>query len=59
MEANYNELFHLMFVEGNPAGVKCMLHEKGMILNRLRLPLVPVSEETHVRIKRALAKFSR
>lgn len=57
MEANYNELFHLMFVEGNPAGVKCMLHEKGMILNRLRLPLVPVSEETHAKIKRALAKF--
>ncbi|MGI6573998.1 MAG: 4-hydroxy-tetrahydrodipicolinate synthase [Fermentimonas sp.] len=57
MEANYNELFHLMFVEGSPAGVKCMLHEKGMIHNCLRLPLVPVSEETHAKIKIALAKF--
>ena len=57
MEENYNELFHLMFVEGNPSGVKCMLYQKGMIANCLRLPLVPVSEKTHAQIKQELSKF--
>lgn len=57
MEANYDRLFHLMFVEGNPSGVKCMLHLKGMIANRLRLPLVPVSEKTHQEIKEELSRF--
>ncbi len=57
MEANYDRLFHLMFVEGNPSGVKCMLHLKGMIANRLRLPLVPVSEKAHQEIKEELSRF--
>ncbi|MFA7492078.1 MAG: 4-hydroxy-tetrahydrodipicolinate synthase [Proteiniphilum sp.] len=58
MNADFEELFHLMFVEGNPAGVKCLLCLKGMIRNELRLPLVPVSENTLQEIKRELAKFS-
>lgn len=32
---------HLLFAEGNPAGVKTVLHEMGLIENVLRLPLVP------------------
>lgn len=32
---------HLLFAEGNPAGVKTVLHEMGLIENILRLPLVP------------------
>ena len=31
----------LLFVDGNPAGVKALLHEMGFIENVLRLPLVP------------------
>ncbi|RNC66289.1 4-hydroxy-tetrahydrodipicolinate synthase [Proteiniphilum sp. X52] len=58
MNADFGALFHLMFVEGNPAGVKCLLWLKGMIHNNLRLPLVPVSEKTLQQIKRELAKFS-
>lgn len=58
MEENYNELFRLMFVEGNPSGVKCMLYQKGMIANCLRLPLVPVSEKIDRQIKQELSKFS-
>jgi 4-hydroxy-tetrahydrodipicolinate synthase len=34
-------LFKLLFVDGNPAGVKAMLSEMGMIQNQLRLPLIP------------------
>lgn len=37
----FAELFKLLFVDGNPAGVKAMLSEMGMIDNQLRLPLVP------------------
>ena len=58
MNTDFEELFHLMFVEGNPAGVKCLLCLKGMIRDNLRLPLVPVSEKTLQLIKEELAKFS-
>lgn len=56
MEKDFNELFHLIFVEGNPAGVKSILHQKGMIENIVRLPLVPVSQKTDLLIKEALIK---
>jgi 4-hydroxy-tetrahydrodipicolinate synthase len=38
---NFTELYSLLFVDGNPAGVKALLHEMGFIENVLRLPLVP------------------
>ena len=38
----FTDLFSLLFVDGNPAGVKAMLHEMGLIVNVLRLPLVPM-----------------
>ena len=37
----FSELFKLLFVDGNPAGVKAMLSSMGLIQNVLRLPLVP------------------
>ena len=37
----FTELYSLLFVDGNPAGVKALLHEMGFIENDLRLPLVP------------------
>ena len=42
----FTDLFSLLFVDGNPAGVKAMLHEMGMIENVLRLPLVPTRIST-------------
>lgn len=36
----------LLFAEGNPAGVKCALKTMGISEQYLRLPLVPVSEQT-------------
>jgi 4-hydroxy-tetrahydrodipicolinate synthase len=39
----FTDLFSLLFVDGNPAGVKAMLSEMGFIENVLRLPLVPMS----------------
>lgn len=40
----------LLFVEGNPAGVKCVLSHAGACENILRLPVVPVSEATDAKI---------
>lgn len=37
----FTELYKLLFVDSNPAGVKALLHEMGFIDNVLRLPLVP------------------
>ena len=42
----FTELFSLLVVDGNPAGVKAMLHEMGFIENVLRLPLVPTRIST-------------
>ena len=35
----------LIFTDGNPAGIKCLMHQMGLCENVLRLPLVPVSEK--------------
>ena len=45
----------LLFAEGNPPGVKFALSQLGICGNTLRLPLVPVSEETG----RKIAEFIR
>ncbi|MBO4665325.1 MAG: 4-hydroxy-tetrahydrodipicolinate synthase [Paludibacteraceae bacterium] len=37
-------LIELLFKEGNPAGIKTVLAQQGVIANVLRLPLVPNSE---------------
>lgn len=46
----FTELFSLLFVDGNPAGVKAMLSEMGLIENQLRLPLVPTRLKTMEKI---------
>ncbi|MDE5842201.1 MAG: 4-hydroxy-tetrahydrodipicolinate synthase [Muribaculaceae bacterium] len=46
----FQELFNLLFVDGNPAGVKCTLNALGMIENELRLPLVPTRLSTNEKI---------
>ncbi|MBM6864299.1 4-hydroxy-tetrahydrodipicolinate synthase [Bacteroides caecigallinarum] len=50
----FTELFKLLFVDGNPAGVKAMLSMMGMIENRLRLPLVPTRITTYEEMRRVL-----
>lgn len=42
----FTELYSLLFVDGNPAGVKALLNDMGFIGNNLRLPLVPTKIET-------------
>ncbi|MBQ8051069.1 MAG: 4-hydroxy-tetrahydrodipicolinate synthase [Bacteroidaceae bacterium] len=59
------ELYSLMFIEGNPSGVKAALHALSPqsplglspVANILRLPLVPVSERTEGRIRDILRQM--
>ena len=53
----FTDLFSLLFVDGNPAGVKCVLSEMGMIKNILRLPLVPTRITTMQRIREILKEL--
>ena len=53
----FTELFSLLFVDGNPAGVKCLLNLMGMIENKLRLPLVPTRITTYEKIQDVLEKL--
>jgi 4-hydroxy-tetrahydrodipicolinate synthase len=48
----------LLFAENNPAGVKAFLFEQGIIQNVLRLPLLPLSEGIHQKIKDYLKRIS-
>jgi 4-hydroxy-tetrahydrodipicolinate synthase len=43
--------YELMFAENNPAGVKAFLSELGLIENVTRLPVVPLSEDLHNKVK--------
>lgn len=72
MDGRYNEadmiqtamrqLNTQLFQEGNPAGIKALLHLMGLIdTERLRLPLVCVSQELRGRLdetRRALEEYS-
>ncbi len=53
----FNELIELLFVEGNPAGVKSMLAVMGYIKNVLRLPLVPNTIKTYEKIRLVLQEL--
>lgn len=53
----FNVLIKLLFVEGNPAGVKSMLAEMGFIQNVLRLPLVPNTIKTYEKIRQVLKEL--
>lgn len=55
---SFTELFRLLFVDGNPAGVKCALHALGLTQNELRLPLVPTRLKTNELIAEAVARLS-
>lgn len=53
----FTELFGLLFVDGNPAGVKCALNARGLCENELRLPLVPTRVQTNERIHQLMSSI--
>ncbi|MBW9203287.1 4-hydroxy-tetrahydrodipicolinate synthase [Bacteroidales bacterium SW292] len=54
----FAELFKLLFVDGNPAGVKAMLNAMGMVENKLRLPLVPTRITTFEAMRKILNELN-
>lgn len=54
----FTELFSLLFVDGNPAGVKAMLNAMGFIENKLRLPLVPTRITTFEKMRTILQSLN-
>ncbi len=53
----FTELYSLLFVDGNPAGVKALLNDMGFIENQLRLPLVPTKIETKQKMAEILKEL--
>jgi 4-hydroxy-tetrahydrodipicolinate synthase len=59
IQFRFLEIIELLFVEGNPAGVKDMLNILNLCLNNVRLPLVPVSRTVHTRIQKAIEEINK
>jgi 4-hydroxy-tetrahydrodipicolinate synthase len=54
IQLRYLEMIELLFIDGNPAGVKAMLNLMNICQNNLRLPLVPVNRTIYSRIQKAI-----
>ncbi len=50
-------LYRDIFLDGNPSGIKSLLNIMGLTGATLRLPLVPVSDNTRSLMKRHLAEL--
>jgi len=59
IQFDFLELMELLFIEGNPSGVKAMLSLLNLCQNNLRLPLVPVSKTTYARIQKAMEEVGK
>ena len=53
------EMIELLFIDGNPSGVKAMLNVMNICQNTLRLPLVPVSRPVYTRIQKAIEEINK
>ncbi|KEY20241.1 4-hydroxy-tetrahydrodipicolinate synthase [Kaistella antarctica] len=51
------EITRMIFAEGNPAGIKTILAEMGIVKNYVRLPLVVATEGLKNKIKAEMAKI--
>jgi 4-hydroxy-tetrahydrodipicolinate synthase len=50
------DIYELLFIENNPAGVKAVLAASGLIENMLRLPLVPLSEPLQRKVEKLVGQ---
>ena len=55
----FGDMYKLMSLDGNPAGIKSLLSVLGYAKNQLRLPLVPVRESTFTQIKSCAENFCK
>lgn len=54
----FKELYPLLFVDGNPVGIKAALSELGVLSDVLRLPLVPMQESNKEKLRAVLAEIN-
>jgi 4-hydroxy-tetrahydrodipicolinate synthase len=59
IQFRFLEMIELLFIDGNPSGVKAMLNIMNICQNNLRLPLVPVSRPVYSRIQKAIEEVSK
>jgi 4-hydroxy-tetrahydrodipicolinate synthase len=59
IQFRFLEIIELLFIEGNPSGVKAMMNLMNICQNNLRLPLVPVSRTIHTRIQKAVEEINK
>lgn len=59
IQFRFMEMIDLLFIEGNPAGVKAMLNIMNLCNNNLRLPLVPVNRTNYTRIQKAIEEVQK
>jgi 4-hydroxy-tetrahydrodipicolinate synthase len=59
IQFRFMEIIELLFVDGNPSGVKAMLNIMNICQNTLRLPLVPVSRTIYSRVQKAMEEVSK
>jgi 4-hydroxy-tetrahydrodipicolinate synthase len=59
IQLRFLEMTELLFIDGNPAGVKAMLSIMNICQNTLRLPLVPVNRTIYTRIQKAIEEVNK
>jgi 4-hydroxy-tetrahydrodipicolinate synthase len=57
IQFNLIDLIELLFIEGNPSGIKAILGAMNLCQNILRLPLVPVSRPVYTKIQKAIEEL--
>jgi 4-hydroxy-tetrahydrodipicolinate synthase len=59
IQFRFLDIIELLFIEGNPSGVKAMLNIMNICQSNLRLPLVPVSRTIFTRIQKAMEEVNK
>jgi len=54
---NLLNIIDLLFVDGNPAGIKATLEIMGIIGNKLRLPMVPILHEVYLKLAQSIDNY--
>lgn len=53
------QIIDLLFIDGNPAGIKAALKILGVIGNNLRLPMVPVTHDVYLKLADSIDLFNK
>ena len=56
---NLNDIISALFEEGNPVGIKSLLHLKGVCTATMRLPLVQGSESLQAKMKNLISEYEK